>query len=80
MTFVIFFLNWMAVSEPNMPLSQQTHWQKNQTGYKHRMDVKEGDKVASIARTATAELKKVGAEPNGEPLPTAGEQFKLPMK
>ncbi len=46
----------------------------------HLMDVKEGDKVASIARTATAELKKVGAEPNGEPPPAAGEQFKLPMK
>ncbi len=44
------------------------------------IEVKEGDKVASIARIATAELKKVGADTNGEPLPAAGEQFKLPMK
>jgi DNA gyrase subunit A len=31
------------------------------------MEVREGDRVASIARIATAELKKVGADTNGEP-------------
>ncbi len=44
------------------------------------MEVKEGDKVASIARIATAELKKVGASVNGEPPPEPGTQFELPMK
>jgi DNA gyrase subunit A len=44
------------------------------------MEVKEGDKVASIARTATAELKKAGANTNGESVPGAGMQFELPIK
>jgi DNA gyrase subunit A len=46
----------------------------------HMMDVKEGDRVASIARIATADLKRVGANPNGEPRPEPGEQFELPIK
>jgi DNA gyrase subunit A len=46
----------------------------------HLMEVKEGDRVASIARIATAELKKVGADTNGEPTPEPGKQFELPMK
>jgi DNA gyrase subunit A len=46
----------------------------------HLMEVKEGDKVASIARIATAELKKVGANTNGEPVPEPGTQFVLPIK
>jgi DNA gyrase subunit A len=46
----------------------------------HLMDVKEGDKIASIARIASAELKKVGALPNEEPLPATGDQFELPLK
>jgi DNA gyrase/topoisomerase IV subunit A len=46
----------------------------------HLMDVKEGDKVASIARIAMAELKKVGANTNGEPPPEPGTQFSLPIK
>jgi DNA gyrase subunit A len=44
------------------------------------MEVKEGDKVASLARIANAELKKVGASTNGEPLPEPGMQFELPIK
>jgi DNA gyrase subunit A len=44
------------------------------------MEVKEGDKVASIARTAAAELKKVGANTGSEPLPEPGTQFPLPIK
>ena len=46
----------------------------------HLMDIKDGDRVASIARIATAELKKVGANPNGEPVPEPGTQFELPIK
>jgi DNA gyrase subunit A len=46
----------------------------------HLMDVKEGDKVASIARIAMLELKKVGADTNGEPPPEPGTQFSLPIK
>ena len=45
----------------------------------HLMDVKEGDRVVSIARIATAELKKVGANTNGEPPPEPGKQFELPI-
>ena len=45
----------------------------------HMMDVKEGDRVASIARIATAELKKVGANTNGEAAPEPGKQFELPI-
>jgi DNA gyrase subunit A len=44
----------------------------------HMMDVKEGDRVASIARIAAAELKKVGANTNGESAPETGIQFELP--
>jgi DNA gyrase subunit A len=46
----------------------------------HLMDVKDGDKVASIARVAMAELKRVGANTNGEPPPEPGKQIALPMK
>jgi DNA gyrase subunit A len=46
----------------------------------HLMDVKEGDRVVSIARIATAELKKVGANTNGEPPIEPGKQFELPIK
>jgi len=46
----------------------------------HLMDIKEGDRVASIARIAAAELKKVGATPNGEPPVVPGAQFELPIK
>jgi len=42
------------------------------------MDVKDGDRVASIARTATAELKKAGVKTNGEAVPEPGRQFELP--
>ncbi len=44
----------------------------------HLMEVKEGDRVVSIARIATAELKKAGANTNGEPGPELGQQFELP--
>jgi DNA gyrase subunit A len=44
----------------------------------HLMEVKEGDRVASIARIAAAELKKVGADANGEAAPEPGRQFELP--
>jgi DNA gyrase subunit A len=45
----------------------------------HMMDVKEGDRVASIARIATAELKRVGAKTNGESEADAGPQIELPL-
>ncbi len=45
----------------------------------HLMDIKEGDRVASIARIAAAELKKVGANTNGEPPIEPGKQFELPI-
>jgi DNA gyrase subunit A len=45
----------------------------------HMMDIKEGDRVASIARIAAAELKKVGVNPNGEPGVETGKQFELPI-
>src|SRR3989304_440998 len=41
----------------------------------HIMDVKEGDRVASIARIATAELKRAGVKTNGESTPEPGTQF-----
>ena len=44
------------------------------------MGVKEGDRVASIARTAKAELKKAGADINGSPSPKPGEQIDLPLR
>src|SRR5512137_1299345 len=46
----------------------------------HLMEVKEGDRVASIARIAAAELKKVGAGVIGEPILEPGKQFELPLK
>jgi DNA gyrase subunit A len=46
----------------------------------HMMDVKEGDRVASIARIAIAELKRVGVKTNGEPVPESGTQYKMPLK
>jgi len=45
----------------------------------HLMDVKDGDRVVSIARIAAAELKKVGANTTGEPAPEPGKQFELPI-
>jgi DNA gyrase subunit A len=45
----------------------------------HMMDVREGDRVASIARTAAAELKRAGVRTNGEPSPEAGAQFEMPL-
>jgi DNA gyrase subunit A len=44
------------------------------------MEVKEGDRVASIARIASADLRKVGASLNQEPAPEPGQQFELPIK
>jgi len=44
----------------------------------HLMEVKEGDRVASIARIAAAELKKVGADASSETAPEPGRQFELP--
>jgi DNA gyrase subunit A len=46
----------------------------------HLMGIKEGDRVASIARIAAAELKKVGVSPNGEAATEPGKQIELPMK
>ena len=46
----------------------------------HMVGVKEDDRVASIARTAAAELKRVGAPSEDELPPEAGEQIKLPLK
>jgi len=46
----------------------------------HMMNVKEGDRVASIARIATAELKRVGVKTNDEPVPETGTQFEIPLK
>ena len=46
----------------------------------HIMDVKEGDRVASIARIATAELKRAGVKTNGEAVPEPGTQFEMPLK
>lgn len=46
----------------------------------HIMDVKEGDRVASIARIATAELKRAGVKTNGETAPEPGTQFKMPLQ
>ena len=46
----------------------------------HLMEVREGDRVASIARIASADLKKAGADTNNEPVPEPGKQFELPLK
>jgi DNA gyrase subunit A len=45
----------------------------------HIMDVKEGDRVASIARIATAELKRAGVKTNGDIVPDPGTQFEMPL-
>jgi len=42
--------------------------------------VREGDRVASIAGIAAAELKKAGADVNGETPPPPGTQFELPIQ
>jgi DNA gyrase subunit A len=44
------------------------------------MEVREGDRVASIARIAAAELKKAGTDVNGETPPPPGTQFELPIQ
>jgi DNA gyrase subunit A len=46
----------------------------------HMMGVKEGDRVVSIARIATAELKRAGVKTNGEAAPDPGSQIELPIK
>jgi DNA gyrase subunit A len=43
------------------------------------MDIKDGDRVVSIARIAAAELKKVGVNPSGEAASVPGKQIELPM-
>ncbi len=45
----------------------------------HIMEVKEGDRVASIARIATAELKRAGVKTNGDVTPEPGSQFEMPL-
>jgi DNA gyrase subunit A len=45
----------------------------------HIMDVKEGDRVASIARISAADLKRVGAKNNGETDLEPGTQIELPL-
>ncbi len=44
------------------------------------MEVREGDRVASIARLAAAELKKAGADLNGAPPLPPGAQYELPLQ
>ena len=45
------------------------------------MEVKEGDKAASLARIAAADLKRVGATTeNGKVPPQPGQQFELPLE
>jgi hypothetical protein len=44
------------------------------------MDMKEGDRVASIARIPTAELKQIGANINGDSATETGAQFEMPLK
>jgi DNA gyrase subunit A len=46
----------------------------------HIMEAKEGDRIASIARIAVAELKRVGVKTNGNSQPAAGTQFEMPLK
>jgi hypothetical protein len=43
------------------------------------MDVKEDDRVVSIARTSTAELKKAGATTNGNGEAEKLGQIELPL-
>ena len=45
----------------------------------HMMEVKEDDRVASIARTAVADLKRAGAPTNGDAAKEAIGQIKLPL-
>ena len=44
------------------------------------MEVKEGDKVASLARMAAAELSRAGVNMNSSSAPESNQQFELPMK
>ncbi|MEZ0395638.1 MAG: DNA gyrase subunit A [Anaerolineales bacterium] len=44
------------------------------------MEVRDGDRVASIARLAAADLKKAGADWNGEPSLPPGAQYELPLE
>jgi len=46
----------------------------------HLMDVKDGDRVASIARTSSAQLKSIGAETNGDAPLESGPQYSLPLE
>jgi DNA gyrase subunit A len=46
----------------------------------HLMGVKEGDRVASIARISTAQLKSIGATTDGDTSPESGPQFSLPLE
>jgi DNA gyrase subunit A len=46
----------------------------------HMMDVKEGDRVASIARIATAELQRVSGKTTGGTEPESGAQTEMPLK
>ena len=46
----------------------------------HLMGMKEGDRVASIARTSTAQLKSIGAAANGDAAAESGDQYSLPLK
>ncbi|MBN2387945.1 MAG: DNA gyrase subunit A [Anaerolineales bacterium] len=43
------------------------------------MEVKAGDRVASIARTATADLKRAGVKANGQAAPEPDQQYELPI-
>ena len=45
----------------------------------HMMDIKEGDRVASIARIATADLKRIGAKISAEPGPEPDSQLSMPL-
>ena len=46
------------------------------------MEVKEGDRISSIARIATQDLAKAGVatQANGDKNMEAGEQYKMPIE
>jgi DNA gyrase/topoisomerase IV subunit A len=46
----------------------------------HMMNMKEGDRVASIARIATADLKRAGVKTNGEAGPEPESQIEMPIE
>jgi DNA gyrase subunit A len=46
----------------------------------HLMEVKDGDRVASIARTSTEQLQRFGAAASGDTAPETGSQYPLPLK